>query len=184
MLTANEVLAGYQVGIFAMADPDEDNQIYWYKPKYRGVILMDEFHISKNLSKLYKNNKYIYTINAVFGKVIDACADREETWISDEIKETYTHLHQLGYAHSIEVWQNNLLVGGLYGVALGKIFFGESMFHKATNASKLAMVHLYYWLKSQQFYLIDCQFITEHLKQFGAKEIPQKKFELILNHQL
>jgi len=176
MITAHQVLNAYYEGVFPMADPDENNTIYWYQPKKRGVIFPSEFHVPMNLKKLYAKKTFDLRINFDFKSTMQACAKREETWISEEIIELYCHLHTLGYAFSFEVWRNDELVGGLYGLKIGKMFFGESMFHTVTDASKIALVFLMDWVHLQDIKLVDCQFITDHLKQFGAKEITQKKY--------
>lgn len=159
-----------------MAEPDEDNAIYWYKPEKRGIIFPEEFRCSKNLLKEYRKGLYDLKINNDFEATIRACSEREETWISEEIIEVYCHLNEMGYGYSFEVWKNDELVGGLYGIAIGKIFFGESMFHKVTNASKIAMVFLMEWVRENHIKMVDCQFITDHLKQFGAREISQETY--------
>ena len=184
MLTAHQVLHGYTQGVFPMADPDEDNAIFWYEPEMRGVIFPDEFHVPKNLLKEYKRHKFRLLVNGDFEKTMRECAKRDETWISEEIIEVYNGLHKMGYGHSFEVWQGNEMVGGLYGIAMGKIFFGESMFHTVTNASKIALVFLMEWMKQAEFRLLDCQFITDHLKQFGAREIPQQEYLELLDKAL
>lgn len=181
MLTAHQVLHGYMQGIFPMAEPDEDNAIYWYEPKLRGIILPNEFKISKNLKREYRKNKFELAINKDFEATMRACAQREETWISEEIIDVYCGLKEMGYGYSFEVWLENKLVGGLYGVAIGKAFFGESMFHTVTNASKIALVYLLEWINQNGIILLDCQFMTEHLKQFGAKEISQKAYLKLLD---
>ncbi len=184
MLTAHQVIQGYMQGIFPMAEPDEENAIYWYEPTHRGIILPDEFKVSKNLRREYQKNKFELTINKNFEATMRACALREETWISEEIIEVYCGLKEMGYGYSFEVWQENELVGGLYGVAIGKAFFGESMFHTVTNASKIALIYLIEWIKENYLELLDCQFMTEHLKQFGAKEITQKAYLKLLEMAL
>lgn len=184
MLNAHQVLHGYANGIFPMAEPDEDNVIYWYEPELRGIILPSEFKCPKNLKREYKKGLYQYHINKDFEKTMRSCANREETWISEEIIDVYCGLMRVGYGFSFEVWDGNQLVGGLYGVAMGKVFFGESMFHTVTNASKLALVFLMEWMNSHGFELLDCQFITEHLKQFGAKEIPQSSYLELLKDKI
>lgn len=184
MLTAHQVLQGYSIGIFPMAEPEENNAIYWYEPEIRGIIIPDEFRCSKNLRREFNKGVFELHINKDFEGTMRACAEREETWISDEIIDTYCGLNTMGYAYSFEAWQNNELVGGLYGVALGKVFFGESMFHKVTNASKIALVFLMNWMRANNFQLLDCQFITEHLKQFGAREVPQNEFLKLLKKYL
>lgn len=184
MLTVHEVLYGYTKGIFPMAHPEEDNAIYWYEPKKRGIIPLDSYKIPKNHKKLYNKGIFELKINENFEAVIRACSAREDTWISEEIIEVYCELHSMGHAFSFETWKNNELVGGLYGVAMGKAFFGESMFHKVTDASKIALVFLMETLSLNGFLLLDTQFITDHLKQFGAIEITQNKFKQILNTAL
>lgn len=181
MLTAHQVLHGYTIGIFPMADPDENDDIFWYEPEMRGIILPEEFHIPKNLKKLYDKKKFELRINSNFRLCVRQCSMRPETWISDEIIDVYTGLHKMGYAYSFESWLDGKMVGGLYGVAMGQVFFGESMFHTATDASKVALVYLLEWMKERQFKLLDCQFINSHLLQFGAKEIPQKEFLVLLD---
>lgn len=180
MLTAHQVIEGYLQGVFPMAEPDDDNTIYWYQPTKRGVILPEEFHIPKNLKKEYAKHLFELKMDSDFLATIKACAERDETWISDEIMDAYLGLHQMGFAHSFEAWQNNELVGGLYGVRIGNVFFGESMFHRVTNASKNVLVYLMDWVAKEKIQLVDCQFITDHLKQFGAKEIPQKQYLTLL----
>ncbi|MFM6984598.1 MAG: leucyl/phenylalanyl-tRNA--protein transferase [Chitinophagaceae bacterium] len=184
MLTAHQVLHGYTQGIFPMADPDEDDAIFWYEPEMRGVIMPDEFHVPKNLRRLYNKKPFSLHINKDFRKCIEMCSMREETWISEEIIDVYCGLNKMGYGLSFEVWQDNEMVGGLYGIAMGKIFFGESMFHTVTNASKIALVFLMEWVKDKEIQVVDCQFINDHLLQFGAKEIPQEEFILLLNKAL
>jgi leucyl/phenylalanyl-tRNA--protein transferase len=184
MLTAHQVLHGYTQGVFPMADPDEGNAIYWYEPDKRGIIMPDEFHVPKNLRREYKRHKFELHINRDFEQTMRNCAARDETWISEEIIEVYTGLYKMGYGYSFEVWEGHEMVGGLYGIAMGRIFFGESMFHKVTNASKIAIVFLMEWLRSNNFDLLDCQFITDHLKQFGAREIPQKEYLVLLGKAL
>jgi len=167
-----------------MAHPEEDNAIYWHEPHMRGVILPDEFKVNKNLSREYRSGKFDYFINKDFEMVMRACAERDETWISEDIIEAYCRLHALGYAHSFEVWKDGALAGGLYGVALGRAFFGESMFHRVSNASKLALVFLVDYLKRNGFILLDTQYHTEHLGQFGTKEIPQEEYLQLLEEAL
>lgn len=176
MLSAHQVLHGYSLGIFPMAEPDEENAIYWYEPEIRGIIFPEEFICNKNLARLYRKGVFEMRINSDFEATMRACALRDETWISEEIIDVYCGLHKMGYGMSFETWLDNRLVGGLYGVALGQMFFGESMFHTVSNASKLALVHLVEWMRKNHFKLLDCQFITDHLKQFGAREIPQAEY--------
>lgn len=176
MLTANELIYAYSQGYFPMAHEDEDNAIYWYKPEMRGIIPLDKFHIPKNLEKLYKKQPFSLRINTAFRATMEACAERDSTWISDELIDLYCELFEKGYAFSFECWKDEVLVGGLYGVALGKAFFGESMFHRATNASKIALVFLVEVLKEKGFILLDTQFINDHLLQFGAIEISDEEY--------
>lgn len=183
-LDPNIVLYAYTQGVFPMAHPEEDNAIYWHEPHMRGIIPLDAFRVSKNLAREFRSGKFDYAIDRDFGAVLRACAAREETWISEEIIEVYQALHEMGYAHSFEVWKDEQLVGGLYGVAMGRAFFGESMFHRVTNASKLALVFLVEYLRQQGFVLLDTQFQTEHLAQFGAVEIPQAEYMKLLAEAL
>ncbi len=167
-----------------MAHPEENNEIYWHEPIMRGIIPLDNFKIPKNIYKKYNKNEFDLYINKDFEGVIRSCAERDETWISEEIIECYCELHRMGYAHSFEAWKDGELVGGLYGVALGRAFFGESMFHKVTDASKIALIFLLEFLRDHDFMLLDTQYITDHLKQFGAIEIPQAEFLRLLEAAL
>lgn len=187
MLTAEILVQAYLSGVFPMADPEDNNRIYWHTPVKRGVIPLDEkFKVPKNLARLYRNNFFELKINNAFEQVIRNCADKRkgETWISEEIILAYCDLHEIGLAHSFEVWQGDNLVGGLYGVALGKVFFGESMFHNVTDASKIALVFLVEFLREQKFELLDAQYLNSHLLQFGAFEISQELFLLKLREIL
>lgn len=175
MITAHQVLHAYTIGIFPMADPDS-GEISWYEPKNRGVIYLDKANIPKTVSKELKNKRFNLEINKDFRGTIIACAEREETWISDEIVDIYDTLYNMGYGYSFEVWENETLVGGLYGIAMGKVFFGESMFHRVSNASKIALAHCITTLKENNFHIIDTQYYTEHLKQFNTLEIPQQVY--------
>lgn len=180
-LTPDLLLYGYAHGVFPMADPDEDDAIYWYAPDPRGVLPLDGFHVSKNLSKLVRRAPFKIMVDRDFEAVMRACAasapGRESTWISDEVIAGYTALHRRGAAHSVECWQDGALVGGLYGVALGGAFFGESMFHRVRDASKVALVHLVRRLRAGGFTLLDVQFVTPHLARFGAVEISRDAYE-------
>lgn len=183
-LSPELLLYAYQHGLFPMADPDEDDAIYWYAPDPRGIIPLDTFHVPKTLAKLVRQGRFRVTSDEAFEQVISDCAKREETWISEDIIQTYTDLHDVGFAHSIECWQDDTLVGGLYGVAIGGAFFGESMFHRVRDASKVALVHLVNHLTSQGFVLLDTQFITPHLARFGAIEISKANYEARLQEAL
>ncbi len=187
-ITPEILLNAYAVGLFPMAETAEDPSIHWVEPKQRGIIPLDGFHISSKLRRVANSGKFRIAINKDFSGVIDACAastqDRPSTWINGRIRSMYVALHELGHAHSIEVYQMEQLVGGLYGVSLGSAFFGESMFHRVTDASKVALVHLVARLKASGFTLLDTQFVTDHLKQFGAIEIPAKQYRKLLNAAL
>lgn len=176
-LTPHIVLAGYEMGAFPMADPREDDEIYWYAPDPRAVLRLDAFHVPKNLQKLVDRGRFDVVSDRNFDAVIRACADRESTWISDEIIRVYSALHEYGYAHSVESHREGRLVGGLYGVAVGGAFFGESMFHRETDASKVALVHLVRGLQRGGFTLLDTQYSTPHLEQFGVEEISREMYE-------
>jgi len=184
MLDTTELIYAYSQGYFPMAVPEENNEIYWFKPDMRGIIPLDGFHISKNLKKLYAKEHFTLKINGDFEGVMRGCADRNDTWISDDIINTYCKLNEMGYAFSFETWRNNKLVGGLYGVALGSVFFGESMFHTETDASKIALVFLVEFLLENNFSLLDTQYINDHLKQFGCIEIPNEEYEILLKQAL
>jgi len=174
-LDADFVLMAYCHGYFPMADP-RTGHISWYSPDPRAVIPLNDFKISRSLKQAVRKKVFDTRINTAFERVIRSCAEREETWISGEIISVYTQLHQRGFAHSVETWQGGKLVGGLYGVAVGGAFFGESMFSRITNASKVALVHLVGRLKQRTFRLLDTQFMNEHVRQFGAYEIPRATY--------
>jgi leucyl/phenylalanyl-tRNA--protein transferase len=183
LLSPDLLLTAYLSGAFPMAHPDDNDEIYWHTPQLRGIIPLDErFTVSKNLSRLYRSQKFTYTINREFETVIRKCAAlrAEDTWISEEIIEAYIDLHREGFAHSFETRLNGNLVGGLYGVSIGKAFFGESMFHTETDASKLALVFLVEFLREKKFQLLDTQYLNDHIAQFGAFEIPHKEYLTLL----
>ena len=184
MIDANQLLYAYSQGLFPMAIPEEDDAIAWFQPDMRGIIPLDNYHIPKNLKRLYRKKPFDLRINSNFEGVIRACAERDSTWISEELILSYLQLHQLGHAHSFECWKDNELVGGLYGVALHEAFFGESMFHHVTDASKIALVFLIEFLNEHHFKLLDTQYINDHLLQFGAIEIPQNEYEVLLQNAL
>ncbi len=184
VLTPELLINAYANGIFPMADPDEDNQIYWYAPDPRGIIPLESFHVGRNLSKRVRSGRFHISSNEAFDDVIKACADREETWISNEIIKVCSTLYRLGFAHSIEVWEDAELAGGLYGVMIRGAFFGESMFHRSTDASKVALVHLVARLKAAGASLLDVQFVTPHLAQFGAAAIPRSDYEVRLSRAM
>lgn len=180
MIPSELLLGAYASGWFPMAD--DVGAISWYSPDPRGVLPLDAFHVPSRLRRVLRKQAFRIEIDRAFERVIRACADAKRepgesgTWISDEIVESYCALHELGYAHSVEAWDADRLVGGLYGVALGGAFFGESMFHYATDASKVALVALVERLQSRGFSLLDTQWVTEHLQQFGAIEIPRSEY--------
>lgn len=170
------LLGAYAVGTFPMSDPL--GRIGFYDPDPRGIFDLDEFHVPGTLRQAYRRGKFRIEIDRDFDAVIRSCASREEgTWISEEIVEAFVRLHELGHAHSVECYEGEALAGGLYGVALKGAFFGESMFHRATDASKIALVHLVEQLKSRNYKLLDVQFLTPHLATFGAKEIPRNEYK-------
>lgn len=169
------LLSAYANGIFPMAD--EDGEIYWFSPEPRAVIELDDFYVARSLRQVYQRKVFQVTVNRCFDEVIRCCGERREgTWISNDLIEAYTQLHRLGFAHSVEAWDRGMLAGGLYGVALGGAFFGESMFHRRTNASKVALVYLVQTMRQRGFILLDVQFITEHLRRFGAVEISRDDY--------
>jgi leucyl/phenylalanyl-tRNA---protein transferase len=186
-LTPELLLRVYAVGIFPMAESADDPGLHWVEPKMRGIIPLNDFHISSKLRHFVRHSGYRVVANQDFEAVISACANPRtvdgETWINGQIRELYTGLHGIGHAHSIEVRRadDDALVGGLYGVSLGAAFFGESMFHRETDCSKLALVHLVARLRAGRFKLLDTQFVTDHLKQFGAMEIPRAGYRRMLD---
>jgi leucyl/phenylalanyl-tRNA--protein transferase len=178
-LTPRLLLSAYCEGIFPMAH--EDGQIYWYDPDPRAIIPLDAFHIPRRLVRSVQANVFEVRMNTAFTAVMHACAapafNRETTWISEEIISAYTELHRLGFAHSVECWQDGRLVGGIYGVAVQGLFAGESMFSLVRDSSKVALVHLVKQLLAGRFQLLDVQFMTDHLMQFGAIEIPAAEYK-------
>jgi leucyl/phenylalanyl-tRNA--protein transferase len=182
------VLDAYKHGLFPMSEDHNSPDIFWVKPKIRGIIDPYKVTLRKKLKRLLNKNPYTLKINTDFIGVIEGCAEttniRDNTWINPSIRDVYIELHYKGYAHSIECYSNKELVGGLYGVAMGGVFFGESMFSKSPNASKVALVHLIERLKIGNFTILDTQFITDHLKTFGAYEINQGEFLDILKKAL
>ncbi len=175
-LQPDRLLSAYAAGIFPMAD--EDGSLSWFAPKTRAVIELGDLRVSRSLRAVLRRGTFAVRINTEFVDVIRACADRPEgTWISQEILEAYTRLHELGFAHSVEAWQGDRLAGGLYGVAIGGAFFGESMFHRVTDASKVALVYLIRRMRERGFVLLDTQFMTDHLQRLGATEITRAAYE-------
>ncbi|MEX1055304.1 MAG: leucyl/phenylalanyl-tRNA--protein transferase [Rhodothermales bacterium] len=176
-LTPEIVLRGYAIGVFPMADPDERDAISWYAPDPRTILPLDAFHVPHNLEKVVRRGAFEVASDRDFRQVIRACSERDSTWISREIIHVYSSLHDLGFAHSVECWKDGVLAGGLYGIALGSAFFGESMFHRERDASKVALVHLVRRLRAGGFTLLDTQYSTGHLEQFGAIQIPRTDYE-------
>jgi leucyl/phenylalanyl-tRNA---protein transferase len=180
ILTPEILLSAYAQGLFPMAERRDDPTLFWVSPDKRGVIPLDGFHVPKRLARAVRSNRYRLTSDQAFVKVMRACAapapGREQSWINDEILRLYTALHAGGHAHSIECWEGDELAGGLYGVSLGAAFFGESMFSANRDASKVALVTLVEMLRRGGFLLLDTQFLTPHLAQFGAYEIPREDY--------
>jgi leucyl/phenylalanyl-tRNA--protein transferase len=185
MLRADTLLSAYTSGWFPMAVAPGD--IRWYSPDPRGIIPLDTFHSSRRLVRSVRQNRFEVRVDTAFRSVIEACAERTDedgNWIDDDIIESYCALHEHGFAHSVETWQDGQLAGGLYGVAIQGAFFGESMFHRVTDASKVALVALVERLRARGYALLDTQWVTEHLAQFGAVEIPRRRYLHLLNQAL
>jgi leucyl/phenylalanyl-tRNA--protein transferase len=186
------LLRAYSVGVFPMANSRETDDVFWVEPKKRGVLPLDRFHLSHSLAKTLRSGRFTTTADRAFGAVVSMCAEptpiRPDTWINPQIETAYGELHTRGYAHSIETWEGDpadgRLVGGLYGVRLGAAFFGESMFSRATDASKVALAHLVARLKVGGFQLLDCQFQTSHLASLGAIEIGRSDYVVLLDAAL
>jgi leucyl/phenylalanyl-tRNA--protein transferase len=183
-LTPELIVRAYRAGIFPMAEDQDSPDLFWVSPPMRGIIPLDDYHISKSLKKRLKNHPYAVRVDTDFAGVIEGCAtagvDRDSTWINPEIRRLYGALFERGLVHTVEVWDGPELVGGLYGLALGAAFFGESMFHRKTDCSKIAMAHLLARLTAGGFRLLDTQFVTDHLRTFGGMEIPREVYELRL----
>jgi leucyl/phenylalanyl-tRNA---protein transferase len=187
-ITPQVLLQAYAAGVFPMAESADDPSLYWVEPEERGVIPLDGFHISRSLRKRVKQKPYEIRIDTAFAAVMAKCAEtteaRKETWINRRILSLYTQLHKIHCAHSVEAWQDGELVGGLYGVKIGAAFFGESMFSRATDASKVALVHLVARLNHGGFQLLDAQFINKHLLQFGIKAVAKRDYHRLLEAAL
>jgi len=187
-LTPDLLLAAYAQGIFPMGETRDTPGVYWVEPQRRGVIPLDGLHISRTLRRALLADTFRVTVDTAFDQVMLECASpapgREESWINDTIRRVYGELHERGNAHSVEAWQDGALVGGLYGVRLGGAFFGESMFSRATDASKVALVHLVARLRAGGFRLLDTQFVTAHLARLGAVEIPRGEYRRLLRAAL
>jgi len=183
-LTPELLLSAYASGVFPMSEGRDDPEIFWVDPRLRGIFPLDRFHISRSLARRMRRGGFGVSINADFEGVLRGCAEREETWISGVIHDLYVQLHDLGHAHSLEVWMEGELVGGVYGVTLGRAFFGESMFSRRTDASKIALAYLVDRLNLAGFTLFDTQFITPHLASLGAIEIPRAEYHRLLHEAL
>jgi leucyl/phenylalanyl-tRNA---protein transferase len=178
------LLQGYAAGIFPMADSREASELFWVEPRSRAIIPLDKFHLSRSLRRTLRSGHFSVTMDRDFPAVIAACADREETWINADIERAMLALHSTGHAHSIEVWDEGELAGGLYGVKLGRAFFGESMFSRKTDASKVALAWLVARLKAGGYTLLDCQFMTAHLASLGAVNISRRAYVSLLSGAL
>ncbi|UHS56619.1 leucyl/phenylalanyl-tRNA--protein transferase [Agrobacterium vaccinii] len=178
------LLRAYSIGLFPMADSADDPELFWVEPEMRGIIPLNDFHVSKSLAKAIRKRPFDIRFDTNFEGVMAGCAaeapDRPSTWINQTIRKLYVELHEIGHAHSVEAWEGGELVGGLYGVSLGSAFFGESMFSRRTNASKICLVHLVEHLRDKGFTLLDTQFTTEHLKTFGAIDVPKAEYAKML----
>jgi len=178
------LLQGYATGIFPMADSRDAAELFWVEPRNRAILPLDRFHLSRSLKRTLRSGRFEVSHDRDFAAVITACADREETWINDELERAMLALHHSGHAHSIEVRQGGELVGGLYGVKLGRAFFGESMFSRTRDASKVALAWLVARLQVGNFTLLDCQFMTEHLASLGAISVPRETYVALLSAAL
>ena len=178
------LLQGYATGIFPMADSRDAEDLFWVEPRNRAIIPLHKFHMSRSLRRTIISGRFDVSRDRDFGGVIAACADREETWINADLERAMLALHGSGHAHSIEVWNDGALVGGLYGVKLGRAFFGESMFSRMTDASKVALAWLVARLKAGNFTLLDCQFMTDHLASLGAISVPREAYVALLSAAL
>jgi leucyl/phenylalanyl-tRNA--protein transferase len=184
ILTAEILLRAYRAGVFPMAESRLRQRLYWVDPEWRGIIPLDRFHVPRRLRRTVRARRYEVRCDVAFREVIERCAEpgrnRSDTWITDEIVDSYCDLYAHGYAHSLEAWREGQLAGGLYGVAIGSAFFGESMFSVETDASKVALVHLVARLVAGGYRLLDTQFVTDHLVQFGTVEVPRRAYHQML----
>ncbi len=183
-LTPDLLLQGYRAGVFPMSETRDSEDVFWVDPRFRGILPLDGFHISRSLRKRLLRGDYRVSFNTCFADVVRGCANRDETWINATIFDLYKALHDQGDAASCEVWQNDTLVGGVYGVTIGSAFFGESMFSTATDASKVALAYLTDKLRTDGFTLFDTQFITDHLASLGGVEIPRSAYHALLRDAL
>lgn len=182
------LLRAYSVGVFPMANTRDTADIFWVEPKRRGVLPLDSFRLSRSLARTLRSGRFVVTADEAFGRTVARCAEptpnRPDTWINPQIEAAYAELHRRGYAHSIETWEDGRLVGGLYGVRLGAAFFGESMFSRTRDASKVALAYLVARLRVGGFRLLDCQFLTDHLASLGAIEIGREDYVVLLDAAL
>ncbi|HCQ82426.1 MAG TPA: leucyl/phenylalanyl-tRNA--protein transferase [Rhodobiaceae bacterium] len=187
-LTPELIIHAYRQGLFPMADAVDDPETFWVDPHIRGIIPLDAFHVPRRLARTIKQAPFDIRIDTDFRQTIEACRmpamDRPSSWINDEILSVYCMLHRMGYAHSVECWSDDKLVGGLYGVRIAGAFFGESMFSGCTDASKIALTYLVARLRYANFSLLDCQFATDHLTRFGLKEVPRTAYHRKLQRAL
>lgn len=187
-ITPDVLLKAYACGIFPMAETADDPALYWIEPEQRGIIPLSGFHVPARLARTVRSTALTVHIDRDFDAVIDGCAapapDRDRTWINGRIRKLYRGLFDRGHCHTVEVYDSDRLVGGLYGVSLGRAYFGESMFHAVRDASKIALVHLIARLKAGGFTLCDTQYVTEHLRTFGAVEVPKKRYHKMLEEAL
>ena len=180
VITPELLLKGYASGIFPMAESRDDPEVFWVDPRKRGILPLDAFHISRSLARAMRRSSWTLTTDTAFEAVVDGCADRSDTWINPEIRRLYSALRNGGHAHSVEVWAGSTLVGGVYGVVLGGAFFGESMFSRRTNASKMALAGCVDRLRRGGFSLFDTQFLTDHLATLGAIEVTRAHYHRLL----
>jgi leucyl/phenylalanyl-tRNA--protein transferase len=187
-ITPEVLLKAYACGIFPMAESADDPALYWIEPPERGIVPLDTFHVPSRLARTVRADRFHVAINRDFDGVLDGCAEpapgRTRTWINDRIRTLYRKLYDIGHCFSVEAYENDALAGGLYGVCLGRAFFGESMFHHARDASKVALVHLVARLRAGGFTLLDTQFVTDHLRTFGALEVPRERYHRLLEAAL
>ena len=183
-ITPDVLLKAYACGIFPMAERADDPALYWIEPEQRGIIPLVDFHVPARLARTVRATAFTVVANRAFDAVVDGCAQpapgRNHTWINQRIRKLYRGLFDIGHCHSVEVYDGETLVGGLYGVSMGTAFFGESMFHRSRDASKIALIHLVARLKAGGFRLLDTQFVTDHLKTFGAYEVPRRAYHKLL----
>src|SRR5476649_1952596 len=187
-ITPEVLLKAYACGIFPMAESADDPALYWIEPDMRGIIPLEGFHVPARLARTVRATPFTVWVDRDFDAVVDGCAeakdDRARTWINERIRKIYRSLFEHGHCHSVEVYDGDNLVGGLYGVSLGGAFFGESMFHRARDASKIALVHLVARLRAGNYRLLDTQYVTDHLKTFGAIEVPKRRYHKLLEEAI